>query len=598
MDESLSQATTPEAGTIVVAPRRPLAPMLNWARARRARLICAALLGIMSAQMLAAVSHKSISTDEVVHIPAGYYHLVLGDFQFLNQHPPVSMMIGALPLLFMQPGEMSEAELQKIPRDDAFVFVVSQRFWTPNDSFYQRVAFWTRVPMIAFTVLFGIVIFLFARRLFGERAGLIAVALFTLEPTVLAHGPLVHTDMTSAFGLLLLAYAVYVYVSAASLRRAAYLGAALGLAPLMKFSMVAVAPLAVLGLAALLIFPARLKLTRRIALAHAAAIILVSLLVINAGYFFNHRSFTEADNQWIAASFPSRAGLFLFGAHCLRYLVPTDFLLGTYWQIWHSTVGHAGSIFGQQGRFGWWYYFPAAFALKTTIPFLLTSVAAICWGLWRIVKRRDWAPIFVLAPFLFFTALVMASTINIGVRFYLPAYPFLFIMSGAFLDRLIRVRSRKLLGVTIVAIVLGWCVVEVIRTYPNYIPYMNELAYSRPHWWYLSDSNVEWGDSMPELASYLHERGETKVRAAMLGAWPLGRYGIDFVDALEPSIASQPEPKYTAVGASFLNGSTVPTGPPGSGRETEEQRVNYFEAYRHRPPEAIIGNSIYVFRMR
>ena len=598
MDESLSQATTPEAGTIVVAPRRPLAPMLIWARARRARLICVALLGIMSAQMLAAVSHKSISTDEVVHIPAGYYHLVLGDFQFLNQHPPVSMMIGALPLLFMQPGEMSEAELQKLPRDDAFVFVVSQRFWTPNDSFYHQVSFWTRVPMIAFTVLFGIVIFLFARRLFGERAGLIAVALFTLEPTVLAHGPLVHTDMTSAFGLLLLAYAVYVYVSGPSLRRAACLGVAIGLAPLMKFSMVAVAPLAVLGIAALLAFPAQLKLTRRAACAHAGAIIVISLLVINAGYFFDHRSFTAADNQWIAASFPSRAGLFLSGAHWLRYLVPTDFLLGTYWQIWHSTVGHAGSIFGQQGRFGWWYYFPAAFALKTTIPFLLTSVAAICWGLWRIVKRRDWTPIFVLAPFFLFTALVMASTINIGVRFYLPAYPFLFIMSGALLDQLIRVRSRKLLGVTLVVIVLAWCVIEVVRTYPNYIPYMNELAYSRPHWWYLSDSNVEWGDSMPELASYLHERGETKVRAAMLGAWPLGRYGIGFVDALEPAGASQPETKYTAVGASFLNGSTVPPGPPGSGRETEEQRVNYFNEYRYRTPEAVIGNSIYVFRMR
>jgi 4-amino-4-deoxy-L-arabinose transferase-like glycosyltransferase len=621
MNESLSQATTPEAGTIVVAPGRPLAPMLNWARTRRARLICAALLGVMSVQMLVAASHKSISTDEVVHIPAGYYHLVLGDFQFLNQHPPVSMMIGALPLLFMQPGLMSEAELQKIPRDDSFVFVLSQRFWTPNESFYHRVAFWTRVPMIAFTALFGIVIFLFARRLFGERAALIAVALFTLEPTVLAHGPLVHTDMTSAFGLLLLAYAVYVYVSSPSLRRAAYLGAAMGLAPLMKFSMVAVAPLAVVGIAALLVFPARLKLPRRAALAHAGAIILISLLVINAGYFFDHRSFTEADNQWIVASFPSRAGLLLFGAHRLRYLVPTDFLLGTYWQIWHSTVGHAGSIFGQQGRFGWWYYFPVAFALKTTIPFLLTSVAAICWGLWRIVKRRDWTPIFVLAPFFLFTALVMASTINIGVRFYLPAYPFLFIMSGALLDRLIRIRWPRALtndasygalpnrrataplpqwslGTILVAIVLGWCVIEVIRTYPNYIPYMNELAYSRPHWWYLSDSNVEWGDSMPELASYLHARGETKVRAAMLGAWPLGRYGIDFVDALEPAGASQPETKYTVIGASFLNGSTVPPGPPGSGRETEEQRVNYFEEYRYRSPEAVIGNSIYVFRMR
>src|SRR5207244_3010592 len=235
---------------------------------------------------------------------------------------------------------------------------------------------------------------------------------------------------------------------------------------------------------------------------------------------------------------------FLPGAHWLHYIVPTDFLLGIYWQIWHSTVGHAASIFGQQGRFGWWYYFPAAFALKTTIPFLLTSIAAILWGLWRIVKQRDWTPMFVLAPFFLFTALAMISTINIGVRLYLPAYPFLFIMSGALLERLLRNRSGKLLGAAVVAIVLGWCVVEIIRTYPNYIPYMNELAYSRPHWWYLSDSNVEWGDSMPELASYLHAHGETRVRAAMLGAWPLGRYGIDFVDALEPARGQQPQPTY------------------------------------------------------
>jgi hypothetical protein len=84
----------------------------------------------------------------------------------------------------------------------------------------------------------------------------------------------------------------------------------------------------------------------------------------------------------------------------------------------------------------------------------------------------------------------------------------------------------------------------------------------------------------------------------VLGAWPLGRYGIEYVDALAAPGAAQPETKYIAIGASFLNGSTVPPGPPGSGRETNEQRVNYFDEYRYRTPEAFIGNSIYIFRMR
>ncbi len=571
---------------------------LRWTRKRRVGLICAALLSVMSIQMLAAAAHKSISTDEVVHIPAGYYHLAVGDFQFLNLHPPIPMMIGALPLLFMHPGEMSEAERQQIPHDDAYVFVVSARFWTPNQTFFRTASFWTRVPMIGFTILFGIVIFLFARRLFGETAGVISLALFTLEPTVLAHGPLVHTDMTSAFGLLLLAYAFHVYCSGPSLRRAILLGAATGLAPLMKFSMVALAPLAIVGIIGLLVFPSLLKLDRRGAVSHAAAIIVASLVVINTGYFFNHRGLNETDNNWIVSSFPAHAVLALKAAHTLRYIVPTDFVLGTYWQIWHSTVGHAGSIFGQQSKFGWWYYFPVAFALKTTIPFLLTSVAGIIWGIRRVVKRRDWIPLFVLVPLFLFTALVMESTINIGVRFYLPAYPFLFIISGALLARLSSLRAPKPLGIAVVSVVLIWCAVEALRTYPNYMPYMNQLASSRPHWWYLSDSNVEWGDSMPELASYLHERGETKVRAAVLGGWPLARYGVEYVDALAIPGTSQPGTKYIAIGASFLNGSTVPPGPAGSGRDNEEGRVNYFEEYRHRTPETVIGNSIYLFRVR
>src|SRR5882724_7026091 len=109
MDESLSQAAGAEAGsavhTVIGRQRTKSAALgpLGWISAHRAALICVLLLGIMGVQMLAAVSRKSISTDEVVHIPAGYYHLVLGDFQFLNQHPPVSMMIGTLPLLFLHP---------------------------------------------------------------------------------------------------------------------------------------------------------------------------------------------------------------------------------------------------------------------------------------------------------------------------------------------------------------------------------------------------------------------------------------------------------------------------------------------------------------
>jgi hypothetical protein len=53
---------------------------------------------------------------------------------------------------------------------------------------------------------------------------------------------------------------------------------------------------------------------------------------------------------------------------------------------------------------------------------------------------------------------------------------------------------------------------------------------------------------------------------------------------------------YTAIGASFINGSTV-SGYERDGRPvTEEERVNTFEDYRRRTPEKIFGGSIYLFR--
>jgi len=66
------------------------------------------------------------------------------------------------------------------------------------------------------------------------------------------------------------------------------------------------------------------------------------------------------------------------------------------------------------------------------------------------------------------------------------------------------------------------------------------------------------------------------------------------VDAL--GAPGSPPPRYTALGASFLNGSTNPQYDIGGRPASDQERVNTFDSYRSRQPEAIIGNSIYIFR--
>ncbi len=62
--------------------------------------------------------------------------------------------------------------------------------------------FFGRLPMIVLTLLFGLVVFAFARDLTGTAGGLLALALYTFMPDVIANGALATLDVPAAGFLL------------------------------------------------------------------------------------------------------------------------------------------------------------------------------------------------------------------------------------------------------------------------------------------------------------------------------------------------------------------------------------------------------------
>ncbi|HEX8290433.1 MAG TPA: hypothetical protein VF570_01680, partial [Pyrinomonadaceae bacterium] len=286
------------------------------------------------------------------------------------------------------------------------------------------------------------------------------------------------------------------------------------------------------------------------------------------------------------------------GYRALQTVFPADFISGIGWQLAHAHNGHSAGLLGRQSVRGWWYYFPVAFALKTTLPFLLVTLAALAWAARRLYRGRELRMLLLLAPAALYALLAMSSRINIGVRHLLPAFPFLFILGGALLDRLLSSgRGRR---VFVAAALACWVVVEAARAYPHYVPYMNQLAWRRPHWYYLTDSNVEWGDDVRDLALYLRARGETRVTAALLDgvsfnehglpyARTLDHYGVEQVNLVSADVRP-PETRYVAVGASYLNGAPLLAVPV-------PQRLKVIE-YRGRTPEAVFGNSVYLYRVK
>ena len=568
--------------------------------ARKAEAMCGALFLLMTANLLVSISRKSITNDEIVHIPAGYYHLVAGKFQLNNEHPPLVKMWAALPLLFIQPNESLPAPGDVIGNSSQETWKYLEQFWPNNRERFESISFWTRAMMIPITLGLGLLIFVYARNLFGVRAAVLAVALYTLEPTVLAHGRIVHTDLPAAFAFLLFFFVLRYYLATRTPRRALLLGLVSGLALVVKFSMIVLLPmLAGLAISAF-VFASHLHETRQRIVLHLAIVVCTILFVVNAAYYFRRPPITAADVKWVqtmsAPVFNQWMTLFRVGSR----VVPTYWLFGQYNVMLHHRDGHSTSLLGQSSRKGWWYYFPVAFAIKTSLPFLILSVASLALALWTLLKRKDRRFLWLIVPIVTYAALSMSSHINIGVRHFLPVYPFLFIAGGALLDRLLRVRYARHLMVALVALTFSWMGVEILRAYPDYIPYMNQLASGHPGWWYLSDSNVEWGDDARALAEYLHAHDETEVRGALLGGWgTLQFYGIGYHEIFPKPGRVIPDTRYVAIGASFLNGSTIAVPEDEQGRSvSEEQRINYLDAYRKLRPEAVIGSSIYVYRMR
>jgi hypothetical protein len=597
LDDASRQALTAESAPIEFEIGRSLTALRGWLITHAAEVSCGFLLIVMACQMLFVISRKSITCDEIVMIPSGYYHLAEQNFELINDHPPVSKIVAAIPLLFLQPEEVRPEQIIGEPGSGDERWSHMERFWENNPERFVSLSFWPRVFMIGLSIVLGLLIFRFARELFGDFAALLAVGLFTLEPTVLAHGRVVQTDMPAALGYLLFWFMLRRYSQDRSIKRAAWLGFAIGFAILTKFSMLLVGPIIVVYFAIRIWHLLRAHESWKAPVIHCATAGLTSILTINAAYFFHHRRLASWDARWIATEFPGLARPLTWLANGLTYIAPADFVMGILQQIRHNALGHSASLLGMYGRTGWWYYFPVAFTFKTTIPFLLLSILAVIWSAYSYFKKRDANHLWLLMPFAIYSVYVLFSRIDIGVRYYLPAYSFLFILGGGLLSVWLKSRNGRRVGVIAAMLLIGWMGIEAVRAFPDHMSYMNELAMGKPHWWYLSDSNVEWGDDAPALAAYLRARGETRVRTAFLGDFMvLHHYGVAPLAMATGSDEEPEKTRYAAIGASFLNGSTIPDMTIHGRLATENERVNLFDKYRYKTPEAVFGGSIYLYR--
>ena len=539
----------------------------------------------MAINCILAISKTSITSDEVIHIPAGFYALTAGEYRMNAEHPPLAKMWSAVPLLFFLPHDDGPSEVSGNFSERGAAFY--GHFWKLHQSIFFKIWFWSRAAMVVFTIGLGVVVFWTTRQWFGPLPAAFSTLIYAFEPNVLGHGRLVHTDIAAAFVYLVFFVLLYRYKSTPTLVRAGVLALITGLAVVTKFSMVVLLP--ILGALFLIrLWQSRKHSTElRRTVGHSLLGGAVIVFIIQASYGFRNPPLGP-DAMWIqgVAQHPS---LVLRTIEVLSPVFPRDFLFGIYVVTMHNSGGHSSSLLGQYDHRGWWYYFPVAFALKAPVVFVVFAVAGIIWSLWRIT-HKEYVFLLPWIPLALYALLAMSSGINIGVRHFLPAFPFLIMLTGVLLARIYERAGKS--GRLMAGGVIGILALEAFLVFPYYISYVNQFKGQNPGWRYLSDSNVEWGDAVPELVEYLKTRNANRVSGALLGGnMTLHFYGIEFMYMYGPA----PKTRYVALGASFLNGSTVEYGDATSGRGTESERVNFFRSYRDRTPVTVLGNSIYIF---
>jgi predicted membrane-bound dolichyl-phosphate-mannose-protein mannosyltransferase len=136
--------------------------------------------------------------DEGFHLAAGYSYLKTGDYTLNREHPPLSKLLCALPLLAMNPA---------LPVNDPAwksgnLMQIADLFLYENRVGADRMLLAARLMTIVVTLLLGLAMGLWARHKFGEPAALAALFLFAFDPNLIAHGHYVTSDVMAAAGVI------------------------------------------------------------------------------------------------------------------------------------------------------------------------------------------------------------------------------------------------------------------------------------------------------------------------------------------------------------------------------------------------------------
>jgi hypothetical protein len=636
------------------------------------RIVPLFLLVLFGWMALSVSPRVGVTFDETAHLTAGYSYWRTDEYRLQPENGNFPQRWAALPLLA---GSTNFPALEDPANQDADVWWLGRElfFHSGNDTAKLLLAGRSMIVLLGLGLM-G-VIYAWSRSLFGPAGGLISLGAAVFSPTLLAHSGLITSDLAAALGFMLVLLTWWRLAHRVTMGRIIAAGAALGLLALAKYSAALFVPVSALILIVRLLHPAALpwqwgqrsgnkqgaaRCWLLLAAGTASGLLCVGMIWSAYGLRYNAsehppakfaRPWAEillehpqvitsamADDRRQTEQVQIEAGPvqhFVGWARDYR-LLPEAYLYGLAFTDYHAR-SRLAYFAGEYRTTGWWDFFPVAFMLKSTLPFLLLLLVAGMTFAARPAKQRAGEG-YQLAPLIGFVIIyglfAITSHLNIGHRHLLPVYPALFVLLGVSGRLFERKRARLWLGV--VAGLLTWHAVESWRVRPHYLTYFNQLAGGPANGHrYFVDSSLDWGQGLPDLTAWLQvHRGDDPVFLSYFGSDDPRRLGIQatrigdtyFNFSSQPILPTLTEGIY-CISATMLHRVYTQVRGPWSaeyehayqslvaqsaafdgGTVTAQQKASllFLEQLRfgrlchflaHRQPDAVIANSIFIYRL-
>jgi hypothetical protein len=560
-------------------PRRAAAP----ARRRETlpvTTIATVLLALHFALCCWVASRNSVTFDENFHLPAGVVALTRGDFTTSYAQPPLSRELSAIAALAAGAREPDPAS-ERIGDERA----MGESFMRRNADRYLRVFVAGRLVTALFSLALGLMLWQVARRWYGERAGLVALAAWTLAPEALAHASLVGVDVPTALATFGVAISGFAWLRTGQWKRWAICALWIAAAFLVRFSAVQLFPV-LLVLAVLLAWRRRLASSPRTLLGFVL-LGLVAIVAVNAGYRFEHTGAMLGGPAYLSDRFQHLAKQW----PALRLPLPAGYVRGLDYLAYLSQPGLKSSYFlGKVVDGHDWRYFPVAIAVKWPLGLLGLLLLGIVYRV-RVRRVRLDREFALLVPAAAVILTAMSANLDFGVRYVLPALPLLCVWASAPLAEATRARGvRAWANVALVLVAVE--TVECVTALPYPLSFFNLAAGGRGDR-IVNDSNADWGQGLLALKDAMRERGIGKIQLIYHGTTDPGIYGIDYVPYISGKL--DPTTSWLAVSSYFR------VGLPARlmlRQGYSDLRVYDLKAFDTRVPDARPGGCMYLYRMR